>query len=1380
MPKKHLLKSEGEGQTTKAAKHAKLEHHSDGKRKAAEESGEVDTLLRAIARAISDNEAIENLGRELGFTVAECQNFIKTNYRHHEITNEGTVCMLRKWSEGVSLSSLQSDLREALMRAGLVRIAETIPMDSPLVSVSAGKQKGLTHSEVQQLKKELQKFYQCVHSNVRTSPLERESSMKLEDIYTNLAMFSRGMTGGKTNMKYNDFVKTLEDVSAERQLNNRFALFGEAGVGKTTFLAKLTLDWAAGRCLNAFDLLFLIPLREIERNTSFGDTIMDKLSDEVEFDGSRVEEYIRQNQTEVLILYDGFDEYSNDIEGYASGDDVISVLRGKKFTCSSVVVTTRPWKAEEIKSNTEVEKRYRFFEIEGFKKEDVISYISNVFPTSEEARDGLITLMTDTDSLVAENMTPYPIFCSMLCYIWKNEGSRTVLQRLETFAQLFEELINHLKDHYAGKEKSRKMQDKKLKHGEECLQQFSKDALYFLLQNKLVFGEEDLETNKDDLRTTCEIGVLTREERFVCRRENNKRKKKLVVEYRIPHKLFQEYLAGMHLASLYESNQEEFNRLNMQLMKDYRSFQYLLYFAVAQNKEVGRAVLGSLSKIRDGSHAGYDLQNFLVDVAFECHIPDALQPLTSVLNRKSHLRIFGSGHTAHGWIFVYKACCYSVLYPSRLIQPEIAKSTAYLLTHQLELKVVDETITKYPIPSNCELVDVPKVNQRIWNGLPAFSKTRDLKFQRLQNNLTRGINAYIHTVSAQNITEQQQDALALLCSANFELNSLRKEFMKPDIGYQFQHLCKPSTPVSKFLFGDDLGKQMKDIRDEHSRQYKKQRFSPYDYGRSAYGKDRSKITIRKLEFAPTVPRRGLGYISCKHNINFCTTLIYINATQNLRSPIQKRYDILLLLSSLSSKQQVSSERNVDRSSVILEAVIRRSGFFNSMNRQNVAIRQAVIIPLLTPFVALCNPFRDAGWNARIIASKPGNYSHSVKLQAYPPDRRLCVVRYLQEYIRRTRRIRASERYLFVSYKKPYHRLESIQHTEGPNISPAASKTYGTSICTMPNLRSLELDYVGIADSFFVALAASASRARLESIRHTGGPNISPAASETYATSICTMPNLRSLELNDVSIADSFFVALPASASRARLKSFRYLRGTKFSAAASKDFAKSICTIPNLQKLELQDVSIADDFFLSLATSASKARLKLIKHIGGPDISPAASQAYAKSICTMPNLLSLELKDVSMADNFFTALAASASGARLLSLQHDGGPVLSADALQDYVKCIFRMPHFKTLHEVSISPSEFKASSPSVTRGTASQVFLFVPPEWEQNRYTSSYRWQVSITPSKGSAYWETAAMAFTEMICTLPNVQTLRLHDVNMTDSFFLKLAESPSGATVP
>ena len=55
-------------------------------------------------------------------------------------------------------------------------------------------------------------------------------------------------------------------------------------------------------------------------------------------------------------------------------------------------------------------------------------------------------------------------------------------------------------------------------------------------------------------------------------------------------------------------------------------------------------------------------------------------------------------------------------------------------------------------------------------------------------------------------------------------------------------------------------------------------------------------------------------------------------------------------------------------------------------------------------------------------SKPGNHSASMKLKAYPQDRRLCVVKYLREYISRTHSIRAKEQYLFISHKKPYRRV----------------------------------------------------------------------------------------------------------------------------------------------------------------------------------------------------------------------------------------------------------------------------------------------------------------------------------------------------------------------
>ncbi|XP_072163229.1 NLR family CARD domain-containing protein 4-like [Diadema setosum] len=638
---------------------------------AAEQTDNVDALFRDTARTIhahpDHNRVIDVLGKRLGYHEGDIENFKRTNCKYHENTSDGTISMLRKWSETVSRSSVQSLLTEALRRT--VEECRTSGTHKQSESaLSGGEPKDLTDDEVLQLKEELRIFYRGMYSNVRVSPLYRESAIQLEDVYTNLAMFSEGMNGKKTNMNYDEFIEHLENISAQRNLENRIALFGEAGVGKTTFLAKLTMDWAMGRCLEKTDLVFLIHLRDIETKTCFGDIIMGKISDELELDTSRVEEHIRKKQRQVLILFDGLDEYGKDISEKSSSDDIIAVIRGEKFKSSPVVVTARPWKAKEIKSDNKIEKRYRFIEVQGFSEDNVISYISKFFPNNKEARDGLIELMTDPVSLVAQNMKPYPIYCSMFCYIWHDERSRTVIQGLTTFAQLFRELINQLIVHYAGKEENQRTQGKKLNKGEDCLTMFAKDALNCLLENMIVFEAKDLETSEEKLKTVCEIGILTKDTRFVCCREKNRRITKSVIEYRIPHKLFQEYLAGMHLASLYESNREEFDFLMSKLLDKYRLFEYVFYFTVGQNKDVGRAVLVSICESDDVARTLSTDQfeysslqkviDFIVDVAFECNETDAIEPVIPVLNEMTKLAISGVTHTARAWTFVWKACGY--------------------------------------------------------------------------------------------------------------------------------------------------------------------------------------------------------------------------------------------------------------------------------------------------------------------------------------------------------------------------------------------------------------------------------------------------------------------------------------------------------------------------------------------------------------------------------------------------------------------------------------------------------------------------------------------------------------------------------------------------
>jgi len=148
------------------------------------------------------------------------------------------------------------------------------------------------------------------------------------------------------------------------------------------------------------------------------------------------------------------------------------------------------------------------------------------------------------------------------------------------------------------------------------------------------------------------------------------------------------------------------------------------------------------------------------------------------------------------------------------LHDEIATSTKFLMNNKLEEKVLDETAAKYLPPANCVTLDAPKVNQTIWDNLTATTRSRDLKLSRVQKSLTRGLTAFAQSLHPSTLSDKQQDALALLANANYEMNALRKELIKPEMNSAYNHLCKASTPVTKHLFGDDLGKRVKDMKDE--------------------------------------------------------------------------------------------------------------------------------------------------------------------------------------------------------------------------------------------------------------------------------------------------------------------------------------------------------------------------------------------------------------------------------------------------------------------------------------------------------------------------------------------------------------------------------------
>ena len=56
------------------------------------------------------------------------------------------------------------------------------------------------------------------------------------------------------------------------------------------------------------------------------------------------------------------------------------------------------------------------------------------------------------------------------------------------------------------------------------------------------------------------------------------------------------------------------------------------------------------------------------------------------------------------------------------------------------------------------------------------------------------------------------NALGLLGHYNRQTNVKRRENHKPDLDFQYHHLCTPSQPYSEFLYGDDVTKNVQEIQ----------------------------------------------------------------------------------------------------------------------------------------------------------------------------------------------------------------------------------------------------------------------------------------------------------------------------------------------------------------------------------------------------------------------------------------------------------------------------------------------------------------------------------------------------------------------------------------
>ena len=157
------------------------------------------------------------------------------------------------------------------------------------------------------------------------------------------------------------------------------------------------------------------------------------------------------------------------------------------------------------------------------------------------------------------------------------------------------------------------------------------------------------------------------------------------------------------------------------------------------------------------------------------------------------------------------------------INDSLAKIVKNLMSEKTDEEKLNDIKKRYLKPNNCEYLTETKVNPPIWNNIADKARTTDIKLQKAQKALVKGITAVVNvvdkilnnsdTLPKNEIIDPLMDGVQLLANANIEVNIRRREALKPELHASYRHLCVPSNPITTWLFGDDLPKAVKDITD---------------------------------------------------------------------------------------------------------------------------------------------------------------------------------------------------------------------------------------------------------------------------------------------------------------------------------------------------------------------------------------------------------------------------------------------------------------------------------------------------------------------------------------------------------------------------------------
>ena len=219
--------------------------------------------------------------------------------------------------------------------------------------------------------------------------------------------------GVKTPIDVRDIFNTCE--THEKQV----LVFGRAGIGKSTFCRYITYQWAMGSYWSHFDLLALIPLRQLTANRYPPGNeyrLIDVIKRELfPLDMTAKEEeelMIHFNAKKTLWILDGYDEIVQNTSPH------LQTLLAKLLNTPHHIITSRPY-LNKLSYKVQME-------IIGFTDDNIHNYINNFFHQMQDVlevtpsnNEILLKFLQSNPSIWG--VAHIPVNLELICTLWVSE-----------------------------------------------------------------------------------------------------------------------------------------------------------------------------------------------------------------------------------------------------------------------------------------------------------------------------------------------------------------------------------------------------------------------------------------------------------------------------------------------------------------------------------------------------------------------------------------------------------------------------------------------------------------------------------------------------------------------------------------------------------------------------------------------------------------------------------------------------------------------------------------------------------------------------------------------------------------------------------------------